>query len=1024
MIHFKIPSLSAAQILVPWLILAVMSESTQAQPPRLLEGLAFRSIGPAVAGGRIHDIEVDPKDPATIYLATATGGLWKSTNKGAIWVPIFDEQAVSTFGDMAISSSNPEVLWAGTGEQNNRQSTSWGNGIYRSVDAGMTWSHEGLTETRHIGRVLVHPSDPDVVFVAALGNLWRGSAARGVYKTSDGGQTWEKVLYIDEFTGAVDLVMHPENPEILYAATYQRMRRTWGFNGGGPGSGLFKTTDGGETWSALAVGLPEGDKGRIGLAISESNPEVLYATIEHARLPGTYRSNDGGDTWAKVNDLNPRPMYYSHILVDPTDEDRVFVLATEFYMSEDGGKNFAIMPTRPTYDVGVHADHHALWIDRQNSRHLYLAGDGGLHESWDRGKTFIRYDNLPIGQFYAIGLDMRKPYRVYGGLQDNHSWSGPSATRRWTGIVNDDWTQIGFGDGMYQQVDPYDNRDVYSSAQNGVFLRVDSGTGDLLDIRPTAPDGEHYRFDWVTPHLSSMHRPGTVYLGGNRLFISHNRGVSWSRTKDLSREINRDELTIMGVRGSNITLSRNDGVASYGEITTISESPLDPMVLWIGTDDGNVQVSRDGGASWKVVVPQNKDVPDGTYVSRVVASGRSVDVAYAVFDAHRDGDFKPYVYGTEDAGETWTALTRGLPLDGSTNTLVEHPKHPSLLFLGTEHGLFVSFSAGKQWMEFNSNLPTTLIDDIKIHPRDNALVVGTHGRSIWILDHISPLQQWDKSAAAASIKLFDIPDFQIRQLWKTTSYRGHGSYSGTNPSPGTPVSYYLADTVDSVRIVISTPHGEEVRKLTGPGEAGTIHRIVWDGRHAPPPHSPIDPLKPGLRKSEFSYAVPGDLIRDAGPYVSPGIYHVSAIAGTSTRKATVRVFGDSGLNLTIGDEKSREDFLLGVSALHTMSFDYLTLISELLDSYQPHRLKTKSNPSPDPQSEARIDMLRTRERSVKNLVNDLLKLSRSFNGNAVRQGSMHPPTAAHLSRRNQLKLRLDQELLYKKELESWQRALR
>ncbi|MBT5872589.1 MAG: hypothetical protein HOH43_04145, partial [Candidatus Latescibacteria bacterium] len=855
MVHFKIPSLHAARLCVFWLILAAVSNSVQAQPPRLLEGLAFRSIGPAVAGGRIHDIEVDPSDPATIYLATATGGLWKSINKGANWVPIFDGQAVSTFGDIAISSSNPEVIWAGTGEQNNRQSTSWGNGVYRSEDGGTTWSHRGLTETRHIARVVVHPSNPDVVYVAALGNLWRGSTARGVYKTIDGGQTWEKVLFIDEFTGAVELVLHPGNPDILYAATYQRMRRTWGFNGGGPGSGIFKTTDGGVSWEALVDGLPEGDNGRIGLAISQTNPEILYATIEHARSPGTYRSNDGGIIWGKVNDLNPRPMYYSHILVDPTDEDRVFVLATEFYMSEDGGKTFRIMPTRPTYDVGVHADHHALWIDRQNPRHLYLAGDGGLHESWDRGETFIRYDNLPIGQFYAIGLDMRKPYRVYGGMQDNHSWSGPSATRRWTGIVNDDWRQIGFGDGMYQQVDPYNNRDVYSSAQNGTFSRVDSETGDILDIRPYAPDGENYRFDWVTPHLASIHRPGTVYLGGNRLFISHDRGVSWSRTKDLSRGVNRDELSIMGVKGSNITLSRNDGVSSYGEITTISESPVDPMVLWIGTDDGNVQLTLDGGATWVEVGSKIQDVPNGTYVSRVVASARSVNTAYAVFDAHRDGDFRPYVFGTQDAGETWTALMRGLPLDGSVNALVEHPKRPDLLFLGTEHGLHVSFSAGRKWVKFNSNLPTTLIDDIKIHPRDNALVVGTHGRSLWILDHLSPLQEWDKSAAAASIKLFTIPDFELTHFWKTTSYRGHGTYTGTNPSQGTPISYYLADAVDSVRIVVSTLHGEEVRNLVGPGEAGMIHRIFWDGRHSPPPLSPSPDLKPGLIKSEYAFPI-------------------------------------------------------------------------------------------------------------------------------------------------------------------------
>jgi photosystem II stability/assembly factor-like uncharacterized protein len=443
-----------------------------ARTPELLQELRFRSIGPAVTGGRIHDVEALPHDPSTVYLATASSGIWKSTNKGTTWTPIFDYQPVSTFGVVAIAPSNPQILWAGTGEQNNRQSTSWGNGVYHSADGGATWTHLGLDATRHIGGIAVHPDDPDVAYVAALGNLWVPSPERGVYKTGDGGATWSRVLFVDTLTGVVDLVMDPSDPNILYAAAYQRLRRTWGFNGGGPGSGIYKTTDGGNTWRELENGIPVGDKGRIGLAIAQTDPQVLNAIVQHAEGSGVYRTEDGGATWEMVNDLNPRPMYYSHIYIDPTNEDRIYVLATSFYKSEDGGRTFRTMPTRPTYDVGVHSDFHDLWIDPNDSEHFYLVGDAGLHETWDRGETFIRINNLPIGQFYAIGVDMRDPYYIYGGMQDNHSWVGPSRTRHWIGIINDDWRQIGFGDGMYHQADPSDHRFVYGAAQNGTLVRL------------------------------------------------------------------------------------------------------------------------------------------------------------------------------------------------------------------------------------------------------------------------------------------------------------------------------------------------------------------------------------------------------------------------------------------------------------------------------------------------------------------------------------------------------------------------
>ena len=642
----RLPLLLAAGVCGP--VFARPAPAQQAVTEADLAVFRPRHIGPAVTGGRIHDVEAARDDPSTIYVATASGGLWKSANRGITWANLWEHMPVGTFGDLAIAPSDPRVLYAGTGEQQNRQSTSWGNGVYRSDDAGATWRHLGLEETRHTGRIQVHPGDPDIVYVAALGNLWRSSAERGVYRSRDGGGTWDRVLHVDEHTGAVDLAIDPSAPDVLYAAMYQRQRRTWGFNGGGPGSGLYKTTDGGDSWRELTNGLPEGDKGRIGIAVSESNPRVLNALVQHDTESGGYRSEDGGESWEKVNDRNIRPMYYSHVFIDPTDEDRVYTLATRAHRSEDGGRTFVEIAARPTYDVGVHADHHSMWIDPGDPEHFYLAGDAGLHETYDRGITFRRINNLPIGQFYAIGVDDGDPYRIYGGMQDNHSWMGPSATRSWEGIVGDEWRQTGYGDGMYQQAVP-DGRTVFINSQNGGWTRFDNVTGDMMSLRLRASEGEEpYRWDWVSPSLVSRHDPDVVYLGGNRLFISRDRGDSFARTEDLSRRQDRDTLEIMGVRGADIRLSRNDGTASYGEIVTISESPLDPAVLWVGTDDGNVQVSADGGRGWNEVSGGAHGLPAGTYVSRVLASGEARGTAYVTFDAHRDGDFRPYVYRAED----------------------------------------------------------------------------------------------------------------------------------------------------------------------------------------------------------------------------------------------------------------------------------------------------------------------------------------------------------------------------------------
>jgi photosystem II stability/assembly factor-like uncharacterized protein len=917
----------------------------------------------------VHDVEAIPSDPSTIYVASASGGLWKTTNRGHTWVNVFDTMAVSTFGDVALAPSDPDIVYAGTGEQNNRQSTSWGNGVYRSDDGGSTWRHLGLVETRHIGKVEIHPSNPDVAYVAALGNLWAPSEDRGVYRTRDGGRTWDKVLYVDEHTGVVDMVMDPASPEVLYAATYQRQRRAWGFNGGGPGSGIRKTTDGGDTWTELTAGIPAGDKGRIGLAISASNPSVLNARIEHASRDqqGTYRSADAGMTWERVNPLNGRPMYYSEIFIDPNDENRVYSLATQSHVSRDGGRTFTQIAAPPTYDVGVHADHHALWIDPSDSEHLYLGGDAGFHESYDGGVSFRKINNFPVAQFYAIGVDMRDPYWVYGGLQDNHSFMGPSETRRWAGIVNDDWMQNGFGDGMYWQADPRDARYTYGSSNDGSYFRYNAYTGDMLDISPTPGLWEEeYRFDWTSPALLSRHDPDVFVVAGNRVFISRDRGESWERTEDLSRQIDRDDVELMGVDGRDITISRNDGTGSFGEATTLSESPLDPSILWVGFDDGNVQITQDGGTTWTEVSANVRGIRDGTYVSRVAASAQGPGVAYATFDAHRDGDFRPFVYRTDDFGKSWVPLHGDLPEMGSVNVIVEHPDNTDVLFLGTEHSLFASTDAGTAWAKV-PNLPTTAYDDLVIHPREKDLVIGTHGRSIWVLDDTRPFAEWAK--ASGGVHLFSIAPGRLKLYKKDTSYRGQAEFAGENPADGVLITYRL-DTGDGAAVLrIAREGGEVIREMQVPGAQGT-HRVNWDLRHPLPGQPDI-----WQRFDDDQLARP---VENRGPFVSPGRYTVTLAARGTEASETVEVRGDPDMPITVAEYRARELFLLDAQSLGQEIAGLMRAMG--VSGGGGGRFSSQEGAQDTPQA---------RVRRLSRAVNGI---QRDMNGGGVRPGTLYPPT--------------------------------
>ena len=871
----------------------------------LLKPFVWRSIGPATMGGRLDDIAVVEKTPSTIYLGYATGGVWKTENNGTTWTPIFDDQPFTSIGDIEVSPSNPNIIYVGTGEPNNRQSSSFGGGVYRSDDGGKSFKHVGLKDTQSIGRMVIHPTDPNVVYVAAVGHLFGPNPERGLFKTTDGGRTWVNTKFIDNDTGFIDVVMHPTKPNTLFAASYQRRRQPWGFNGGGAGSAIWRTDDAGKTWTKLTGnGLP-GDPiiGRIGLNISRSKPDVVYAQIEVGASGGTgagiaddgsiippgrggfggggrggeesgpdpkkagvWRSVNGGRDWEFRSNNNNRPMYYSKIRVDPSNENIVYTTGASAYKSVDGGKTFEVMGGQS------HGDHHAMWINPRDGRHILIGNDGGLDVSYDQGATWEEIANMATGQFYAISADMRKPYYVCGGLQDNGSWCGPSAVRGTAGILNSDWYRVGGGDGFYTANDPSDYTIAYSESQDGNTNRYDLKTGETTSIRPRgaipaeqrqqmqalagrgggagggrggfSPDGNivppvapgtNFRFFWSTPFILSPHNPKVIYLGGDRLFRSTNRGDTWTASADLTKNIGRNDRPIMGVAGSAPMASKHDGAASYSNITTISESPLVPGIVWVGTNDGNVQVSRDHGATFKDVTAAIKGVPNETHVSRVEAGHFDAGTAYVSFDGHRTNDHMPYMFKTTDFGATWTPLAANLPT-GNVNVIREDPKNPSLLYLGTEYAFYISLNGGAEWKEFMTGLPRVRIDDVMVHPRDNDLILGTHGRSIWIMDDITPLQQLAAPVTDADAHLFDVRSATrwTADIEKASGLGGAKHFRGQNPQGGTAITYHLKSApAGDVKITISNMRGEVVREIAGTRTPG-INRVQWNLSPNPP----------------------------------------------------------------------------------------------------------------------------------------------------------------------------------------------
>ena len=949
------------RLLVVGSLTAMLAGPAKAQTDRIeaaISNLQWREIGPTIMGGRVADLAVVESNPATFYVGIATGGVWRTTNNGASWEPLFDDQPTSSIGDITLSQANPNLIWVGTGEPQNRQSSPWGNGVYKSLDGGRTWQHMGLEATRHIARIRIHPSNSDVVYVAAVGHLWGPNEERGIYRTKDGGRTWEKVLYVDEDTGAIDLIMDPDDPQTLFAAMYQRRRTGFGFNGGGPGSGIYRTTDGGDSWEELTNGLPGGIKGRIGLDIYRGDGNLVFAIIEAdlrrsgfggraAQQPqgdqqnGVYRSTDRGDTWEQVSTTNNRPMYYSQIRVDPNDPNRIYLGGSSLYRSSDGGRTFTNDAAR-----GVHSDHHALWIDPDNSKHLILAGDGGVSESWDRSDSWRQLRNLPIAQFYQIGVNMEYPYHVCGGLQDNGSWCAPSATQSNQGIRNRDWYNVGGGDGFYNVIDPNDPTIMFSESQGGSISRVDLRSMEKQRIRALPRPGEDgespsYRFNWNAPIVISAHDVSTIYHASNHLLKSTDRGTTWQEiSPDLTKSIDRSDLEIMGVREDRM-LSRHDGISSYGNITTIGESPLNADLIYVGTDDGNLQVTRDGGATWEDITDRIRNLPDRTYVSRVVASRHNEATVYATFDGHRNDDYAPYVYVSEDYGRNWRAITKGLPDGWSVNVVTEHPRTGNLLFLGNEIGVYFSIDRGQDWVRLKNDLPTVPVDDIVVHPRENDLVLGTHGRGVWIVADISPLEELTPEVLASSAHLFPVRTATIynpdrRQGWTP------GVFAAPEPQSGALIRYYLHDDVSSeemvsegtrgsngggprsrmnrsapdsgvVKITILDENGETVRELEGSGAAGG-NEVVWDLRITPP-YTP----EPGGAQGGRG----GGFFRGAvrGPRVLPGTYTARLEAAGRTLTTDVVVRGDPRIDISRADLEARQQAMMSAYQLAKPNYE-------------------------------------------------------------------------------------------------------
>ncbi len=904
---------------------APQADSKKAEPrlkADVLSGLALRDIGPAVTSGRIGDLAIHP-DKKTWYAAVASGGVWKTENAGITWKPIFDGEGSSSIGCVTLDPNDPLTVWVGTGENNSQRSVGYGDGVYKSTDGGHSWKNVGLKDSEHIGKILVDPENSKTVYVAAQGPLWRDGGDRGLYKSTDGGATWKHSLKISDRTGVSDVWFDPRDSRVLYAAAYQRRRHVFTLVNGGPESAIYKSTDAGETWTKLSAGLPKGDVGRIGLAVSPVRPDTVYAIVEAPRggQGGFYRSTNAGGTWEKRSSyVSGSPQYYQELFPDPHDADRVYSMDVWMQVTEDGGKTW-----KRAGEKAKHVDNHALWIDPDDPDHLINGNDGGLYESFDRAATWRFVSNLPITQFYRVATDHNAPfYNVYGGTQDNYTLGGPSRTRNVHGIANSDWFVVLGGDGFEPAVDPKDPNIVYGQLQHGVLVRLDRRTGEQTDIQPQPEKGEALKWNWDSPLLISPHSHTRLYFAAQRIFRSDDRGDSWTPISgDLTRQVDRNALPVMGRVQSVDAVAKNTSTSFYGNLVSLDESPLVEGLIYAGADDGLISVTEDGGKTWRRVetVP---GAPKDAYVSDLLASRHAKDVVYAAFNNHKNGDFKPYLFKSADRGRTWTAIAADLPARGSVWTVAEDHVNAKLLFAGTEFALYTSVDGGGKWLKLSGGMPNVPVRDLDIQRQVDDLVVGTFGRGIRILDDYSPLRSIDEALLAKEAALFAPRKALVYQPavplgLKGKAFLGETHYLADNPPFGATFTYYLRDELKSRRktrqdaekkkaekgedtpypswdalrqedleedpqvlLAVKDEAGRVVRRLSGPAKSG-IHRVSWDLRY--PPYQPIDLSGP---EEENPFVDP-----DQGPLAMPGRYTVSLhkkVDGVVTELAAAQPF--------------------------------------------------------------------------------------------------------------------------------------
>jgi hypothetical protein len=837
-------------------------------------GLRARSIGPAVMSGRVAAIDgvSRPDEPTVLYVGAASGGVWKSIDAGVTWKSVFDEQPQS-IGALRVEPTDPETVWVGTGESWVRNSVSVGRGVYKTTDGGDSWSRVGLEASERIGAIRIDPTDGDVVYVCATGPLWSAGDERGVYKTTDGGDSWERVLHVDADTGCADLDLDPQDPRILYAAMWQFRRRPDFFTSGGPGSGLYKSTDGGDSWQRLEDGLPEGELGRIAVAVAPSRPSVVYANVE-AEDSALYRSDDLGASWRRVNaspNVVMRPFYFGELVVDPTDYQRVYKPGFTLTVTTDGGESFTSM-FGGGFGFSVHPDHHALWIDPRDPHTLVLGTDGGVYVSHDRSLHWRFVGDLPISQFYRVAHDQKWPYNVYGGLQDNGSWMGPS--RGIGGVHGRDWKSIGYGDGFWAFPDPTDDGTVYVEYQGGQLLRTDLATGAVKQIRPYPGEGEEeLRFNWNTPIHLSPHDPATIYYGSQYLHRSRDRGESWHT---ISPDLTTDDPEKQRQEESGGLTIDNSTAENHCTLYAIAESPLEAGVIWVGTDDGNLQLTRDGGESWSELSGNVPGLPEDTWVSSIHPSPHDAGTAFATFDGHRTGDMATHVYRTRDFGASWESLVTE-ELEGYAHVVKQDPVNPDLLFLGTEFGLFITLDGGQQWARFEEDLPPVAVRDLVIHPEEHDVILATHGRGVYVLDDVTPLRHLTQEVLDSNVALLPSRPAVMPIESQLGGYGGDDQFVGENPPGSAPITYYLKKRhlFGDLKVEVYGQDGALITTLPG-GKRPGLNRVDWPMRLEPPKLPAATSLVPAF----------------VGPRVPEGTYRVRLIKGKDTLEGEVQLVAD------------------------------------------------------------------------------------------------------------------------------------